>query len=143
MSKLSSTTSHSLGKQNARRQEAMAGDMIYAASPAAVTTTPAVATAGSDRTVKVSLTNANGDVHEWYNATVTSSVTIADTSSAGTASVDTTTATYVNGVASFVVSTDAAAWLATETNTLAIAMKDIMGYTIAAVAAASVDTITA
>lgn len=111
-----------------RIKEAMAGDMVLAISPATVN--KAATAAAWTRTVTVTLKNANGDVHTWYNKAVASGCSIADTSTAGTASVPNTTLTFVNGVATKVVSGDAAEWVKDETDTLTIANETIMGYTV-------------
>lgn len=93
------------------------------------------------RTVLVELQDVNGVLQEWYNASITTGVSIADTSTAGTASIASTTLTLVNGRASIVVSGDAADWLDTETDTLTVAEATILGYTVAA--KTSVETFTA
>lgn len=119
------------------RDKAMAGDMVFVVTPA--TTTRAATSATWTRTVRVELQNAAGKRHTWFNKAITSGVSIADTSTAGTASIASTTLTFVDGVASVVITGDAAAWLAAETNTLTIAAATIMGYTVAS--KTSVETI--
>lgn len=87
----------------------MNDDLSFSISPTTV-----AATAGSTawtRTVTVTLVDSDGDTQTWYNRAVTTGVSIADTSSAGTASITSTTLTFVNGVATVVVSGDAQAWL--------------------------------
>jgi len=91
------------------RDKALAGDIVFSVSPSTVSTTP-LATAWT-RTVNVNLESAAGEVHEWFNKAITTGVSIADTSSAGTATIPSTTLTFVNGTASVVVSGDAQAWL--------------------------------
>ena len=91
------------------RDKALAGDIVFSVSPSTVSTTP-LATAWT-RTVNVNLESAAGDVHEWFNKAITTGVSIADTSSAGTATIPSTTLTFANGKASVVVSGDAQAWL--------------------------------
>lgn len=111
------------------RDKAMAGDMVFVVSPATVTTA-ALATAWT-RTVRVELQTAAGEVHEWFDKAIATGVSIADTSTAGTATIPSTTLTFVNGVATVVVSGDAQAWLAAETDTLTVAQATILGYTVA------------
>jgi hypothetical protein len=111
------------------RDKAMAGDMVFVVSPATVTTA-ALATAWT-RTVVVELKTAAGEVHEWFDKAIATGVSIADTSTAGTATIASTTLTFVNGKATVVISGDAQAWLAAETDTLTIAAATIMGYTVA------------
>ncbi len=114
----------------ALRDSAMAGDMIWVLTPATV---DRAATASAwTRDVVVELQNTAGQVHSWYDAVITTGVSIADTSTAGTASIASTTLTIVNGKAVVTVSGDAAAWLATETDTLTVAEATIMSYTVAA-----------
>lgn len=108
---------------------ALAGDLVFKCYPATVSTAH-ISTART-RQVKVQLETAAGDVHTWFNKAITTGVSIADTSTAGAATIPSTTLTFVNGVASVTVSCDANAWLATETNTLTVAQATIMGYTIA------------
>lgn len=107
-------------------EKAMSGDMVFSISPATVNR---VATSAAfTRTVTIKLTDAAGNVHDWYNGTL--GTTIADTSTAGTASITDTTPDMVNGVCKVVVSGSAAAWVAGETNTLTLANKTILGQTV-------------
>lgn len=111
------------------RDKAMSGDLVFIVTPATVTTT---ATAAAwTRTVLIELKTAAGELHSWFNKAIATGVSIADTSTAGTATIASTTLTFVNGQATVVVSGDAAAWLATETDTLTIAAATVMGYTVA------------
>jgi hypothetical protein len=73
---------------------------------------------------------AAGEVHTWLNQSYTTTLSIADTSTAGTASIVSTTLTLVNGQADIVVSGDAADWLNTETDTLTVGNITVMGYTV-------------
>lgn len=118
--------------------KAMAGDMVLAISPA--TTSKAAGTYALSRDVNVTLKDAAGNVHTWYNKAVTSGCSIADTSTAATAAIGSTTLTFVNGVATKTVTAASAAWVAAETNTLTIANETIMGYTVTG--GTSVQTIT-
>jgi len=122
----------------ALRDKAMAGDLVFVVTPATVAPVPR-ATAWT-RTVTVYLKTAAGEIHTWFNKAITTGVSIADTSSAGTATIPATTLTFVEGKATVVVSGDAQAWLNTETDTLTVAQATILGYTVAA--KTSVETFT-
>ncbi len=121
------------------RAKALSGHLLFVASPATVGR--AATGAAWQRTVTITLKTAAGDVHTWFNKAITAGVSIADTSDAGTASITGTTLTFVNGVATVVVSGDAQAWLAAETDTLTIAAAVILGVTVAS--KTSVQTFTA
>ena len=120
------------------KDKAMSGDIVFRVSPATVAPVPT--SAAWTRTVQVYLETAVGEVHEWFSDAITSGASIANTSSAGTASIVSTTLTIERGRATIVVSGDAEAWLNTETDTLTIAEATILGYTIAA--KTSVETFT-
>lgn len=112
------------------QDKANAGDMLWVCSPATVVVTPTAA--AWTREVTVSLQTAAGEVHTWFNKAITTGVSIADTSTAGTATIPATTLTVVNGVAVVTVSGDAADWLNAETDTLTVAEAVVMGTTCAA-----------
>jgi hypothetical protein len=142
MARLASEQSYSLGAHNKEQRlqaEAMAGDMVMVIAP--TTVAPAPTSAAWSRNVVISVKNAAGDVHTWLNDSYTTTLSIADTSTAGTASIDSTTLTLVNGVVTVVVSGDAQDWLDTETDTLTIGNLTIMGYTVTG--GTSVETFTA
>lgn len=123
---------HSLGdywKYVERVEKALNGDIQFVVTQATVNTT-ATSQAWS-RKVTVELQSADGEVHTWFNKAITNGVSIADTSTAGTASISSTTLTFVNGKVEVTVNGDAANWLATETNTLTVAQATILGYTVA------------
>lgn len=120
-------------------ESAMSGDLVFTVSPATVA--PAPTSSAWTRTVTVTLETAAGADHIWFDKAITTGVSIADTSTAGTASIPSTTLTFVDGVATVVVSGDAADWLDTETDTLTVAQATILGYTVAA--KTSVETFTA
>jgi len=131
MAKLNSENSFSLGKHNKESRlvkEAMTGDMVMVISPATVAPVPTAA--AWTRNVSVSIQNAAGEVHTWIDEAYTTTASIADTSTAGTASIASTTLTLVEGQATIVVSGDAAAWLNAETDTLTIGNLTIMGNTV-------------
>ena len=106
----------------------MSGDLLFSISPATKSATHR-STAWT-RTVTISLMDAAGDVHTWLNKAIANGVAIADNSSAGTATIPSTTLTFVNGVATVVISGDAQTWAANETDTLTIANATVMGYTV-------------
>jgi hypothetical protein len=110
--------------------KAMSGDMVWTITPATKST--AATAAAWTRNVLVELKTAAGDLHTWFNKAIATGVSIADTSSAGTASITSTTLTIINGQAVITVSGNAASWLAADTDTLTIAAATIMGCTVAA-----------
>lgn len=120
------------------RDKALAGDILFVVDPATVTPVPT--SEAWTRTVTITLETTAGEVHEWFNKAITTGVSIADTSTAGTATIPSTTLTFTNGKATVVVSGDAQDWLNTETDTLTVAEATILGYTIAA--KTSVETFT-
>ena len=111
------------------RDKAMSGDMVVVITPATKTT--AATGAAWTRDVLISVQTAAGDVHAWLNHAYTAKLSIANTSTADTATIVSTTLTLVNGQATVVVSGNAMAWLAAETDTLTLASLTIMGYTVA------------
>jgi hypothetical protein len=82
------------------------------------------------KTVIVEAKDSQGNLHTWLNQSFTTRLSIADTSTAGTASIASTTITFVDGVATIVISGSANAWVAAETATLTIANITLNGYTI-------------
>ena len=106
---------------------AMCGDMVATISPTTVTPVPTAS--AWTRTVTVTLYDADGNIHKWFNKAVATGVSIADTGG-GTASIPSTTLTFVNGVATVVVSGTAATWANSETDTLTIANLSIVGETV-------------
>ncbi len=71
----------------------------------------------------------NGSICEWMNG-ITISASVADSSTAGTATIDSATPAVKNGVARIKVIGDAAAWLNSETVTVTIANKTVLGATV-------------
>jgi hypothetical protein len=124
---------------SALRAAAMSGDIVMTITPATVAPVPT--SAAWTRDVVVSIENAAGDVHTWLTQDYTTTVSIADTSTAGTASIASTTLSISEGVATITVSGDAADWLDTETDTLTIGNITVMGYTVSG--GTSVETFTA
>lgn len=121
-----------------RISDALSDNISLSISPATVSTVHT--STARTRTVVVSLVNSDGEIHTWYNKAYTSGVSIADTSTAGTATIPSTTLTFVNGVATVVVSCDANTWAAAETDTLTVPNLTIRGLTITGVT--SVETFT-
>jgi len=112
MPKLNSEASHSLGQENINdrmRGEAMLGDIQWSISPSTLSTSPT--SEAWTRKVLVKAVNSDGETHKWVNTAISSGVSIADTSSAGTASITSTTLTLSEGVAVVTVSGDAEDWL--------------------------------
>jgi hypothetical protein len=110
--------------------KAMAGDMVLVVTPA--TDTPAPTSAAWTQDFYIELQTAAGEVHTWFNKTVTSGVSVGDTSTAGTASISpAANNVFVDGVSKVTMSGDAQAWLNTETATLTVAQLVLLGYTLA------------
>jgi len=115
------------------------GDLLLRITPA--TNTKAATAAAWTEKIKVELVDSDGRVHTWFNKTLTSKVTVADTSTAGTASVGSANLVFVNGEATVTLSGNAAAWLAGDTATVTIANLTVNGSTVTG--GTSVLTITA
>lgn len=109
-------------------EKAMSGDLVMTISPATVT--PAPTAAAWTRKVLISVKTAAGELHSWLNDTYATTLAVGDTSTAGTATIASTTLTLVNGQASVTVSGDAAAWLNSETDTLTVSNITVLGYTV-------------
>lgn len=108
-------------------KSAMTGDIVASTSPAAVN--KAATSSAWTRTVTITLKNAAGAVHTWFTGTIASACSIDDTSTAGTASIPNTSLVFTAGVATKVVSGDAQAWLAAETDTLSTGIT-LLGFTV-------------
>ncbi len=122
MGRLSSEESYALGRQNIEARmlaEALNGDILWVLTPDTVGT--AALTGPWTRNVLVQAQNAAGEVHTWLNQAIASGNSVGDTSSAGTASIVSTTLTIVDGGAVVVVSGDAQDWDAAETDTYTVA----------------------
>lgn len=127
-----------LKKEMALRDKAAAGDILWVLTPATVTPIPTAA--AWTRDVVVTLETAAGDLHSWFDVSITTGVAIANTSSAGTATIPATTLVIKNGKATITVTGDAQDWLNTETDTLTVAEATVLGYTVSA--KTSVETFT-
>jgi hypothetical protein len=112
-----------------QQSKAMSGDLVFVVTPA--TKAPAPTSAAWTLAVEISLQSADGQIHSWFSKTVSTGCSIADTSTAGTASIPDTNLVFQNGVASKVISGDAQAWLNAETATLTIAQLSLLGFTVA------------
>ena len=109
--------------------KAMSGDLVFVVTPA--TGTPAPTTAAWEQAIIVELQSAAGEVHKWFNKTITTGIAASDDSSDGSASMDSTTLTFVDGKAAATLEGDEADWLATETATATVAEATVLGYTVA------------
>jgi hypothetical protein len=107
---------------------AINGDMSMTITPTTVTT--AATAAAWTRNVNIKIVDDNGLVHSWLTQDFTTTLSIADTSTAGTASITSTTLSIVDGKADVTVSGDAQNWLAAETDTLTVGNLTILGYTV-------------
>jgi hypothetical protein len=128
-----------LKKEMELRDKAAAGDIVWVMTPS--TAAPVPTAAAWTRDVVITLETAAGKIHSWFDKSITSGVSIADDSTAGTATIAATTLVIKNGKATVTVSGDEAAWLDTETDTLTVAELTVMGYTVTA--KTSVETFTA
>ena len=121
------------------QEKAMVGDIAMSISPATVAPEPT--SAAWTRNVVIKIVTAAGEIHTWVNTAIATTLSIADTSTAGTASIASTTLTLVNGQATVVVSGDEADWLDTETDTLTVGNITLAGVTVTG--GTSVETFTA
>ena len=112
----------------ALRDKAMAGDIVFVITPATVAPVPT--SVAWERDVAIEIQDASGNVHTWLSQDYATSLTIADTSTAGTATITSTTLSIDEGRAVVMVSGDAVDWLATETDTLTVGDITVMGYTV-------------
>lgn len=109
--------------------KAMSGDLVFVVTPA--TAAPAPTSEAWAQAIEVELQTAAGENHEWFNDTITTAIAASDDSSAGTASMGSTTLTFVNGRATASLEGDAKSWADTETATATVAQQTILGYTVA------------
>ncbi len=119
--------SEELAKEIAALGDGMVGKIALSFK---TTDTKTATTEAWTKTLIIEAVNPDGDVHTWLNQSFTTRLSIADTSTAGTASIVSTTITFVDGVATIVISGSAHAWVAAETVTLTIANITLNGYTI-------------
>jgi hypothetical protein len=97
----------------------------------ALTADVTVANATTARKVRVQVTDALGNVHKWFNQTIT--VSMAKSSSAGTVT-NTTTLKIVNGEGVYDIAAPGGTWLAGDTQTFTVTQQTILGMTVLAVA---------
>ena len=95
--------------------KAMAGDMVVVVTPADARKQETLAT--WTQTFYVEIQTAAGEVHTWFNAAIASGVAVSD-AGGGTATIPSTTLTFVDGVATVVMSGNAATWASGETATI-------------------------
>lgn len=128
-----------LRKYEEIRNKALAGDIVFKCTPSTVTPVPR--TTAWTRKVLITLETASGDIHTWFNNSITSGISISETSTAGTATIPSTTLVFSQGKAEVTITGSAHSWLDTETDTLTVAQATILGYTVAS--KTSVETFTA
>ena len=107
----------------------LSGDLVFSVSPA--TATPAPTAAAWTQSIVIELQSTAGEVHTWFNDAITTAIAASTNSSAGSASMESTTLTFVDGKATATLEGDEAAWLAEETATATVAEQTILGYTVA------------
>lgn len=106
---------------------ALNSDIVAVISPSTKTTAHASAV---NRTVTVQLQDSNGLVHSWCNKAISTIVTASKSSASGTATVASSTITFVNGVATIPV-TIGGTWAAADTDTVTIATMTVNGVSVA------------
>ena len=104
------------------------GDLVCRITP--TTKTKAATGAAWSEKITVELVDSEGRVHTWFNKTLTTRASVADTSTAGTGVIASTSLVFVDGKATVALSGAAAAWLATETVTVTIANLTVNGVTV-------------
>ena len=119
--------------------QAMSGDLVMVIEPETVELE--ATDAAWTRDVTITIETADGDVHEWLTADYTTTLSIGDTSDAGTASIEGTTLSIVNGKSVVTVSGDEEDWIADETDTLTVGEITVLGSTVSG--GTSVQTIVA
>lgn len=121
-----------LRKYMAVQEKALAGDMVLSASPATVRATAQGTGVARTRTVKFFLKTAAGEIHNWFNKSMTTKLTIADNTTS-TATIPSTTAVFVDGICSVVVSCSPGTCANGQTNTLTLKNFSVMGSNLATV----------
>lgn len=129
MPKLNSVDSAALGRTWKDIQAALVGGITLDISPA--TANQAATASGWTQDTVISLQDSDNNVLEFFDGvSFATTLSIADTSTAGTASIDSTTLTLTKGKATITVTGDAASWIATEDATLTVANITIAGFTV-------------
>lgn len=116
------------------RDKAMSGDIALSVAPSTVTV--AATSATFTRYISAYLKDAAGNVHDWYDRTLTGKLTAADTSAAPGASISLATSSLVfsRGIAGPVkVSGTAATWASGETDTVTVVNFEVMGHNLSTV----------
>lgn len=103
-----------------------ATDFVFKLSPATKTT--AAASVPGTRLVKVELVDRYGNLHKWFNGTITTSITTSSTSGTVT---DVTSLKLVNGVG-VISCVKAGTWTAADTNTVTASAQTILGVSVLA-----------
>ncbi len=112
-----------------QRDKAMSGDIAFnlfleGDAPSAGTGFDAIS-------IRVTLEDAAGNIHDWFNDTITTTALAVTTAGTGTASqVPATTCVIENGIGSVVV-TGLLTWAENDTFVVAIPNTSILGYTVA------------
>lgn len=122
------------------KEKAMGGDALFVMSPA--TCKRAATAAAFSRLVTIELKTKEGELHSWFSGNLT--VAIADTSTAGTATLPNgTTVAMKNGRATVRINGSANAWLVAETNTLTLSQLSttVNGKAVTVTQKTSVETI--
>ena len=112
----------------ALRDKGMSGDLVFVVDPATATPEPTAEAWTQD--IIITLETSAGQIHEWFNDTITTAIAATDDSTAGTASMESTTLAFVNGRATAQLKGDAEAWDDTETATATVSSQTVLGYTV-------------
>jgi len=88
---------------------AMEGDILFVMTPATLASASS-ASGEWTRDVVITVENAAGTIHTWFTESITTGVSVADTSSLGEATIESTTLVFVQGTATVTVTGDDAAW---------------------------------
>ena len=132
--KFGEVTLGGMAEKSAVRDKALCGDMVITVTPA--NPTPAPVSEAWSQPVTVKLLTDAGELHDWCNMTLASKASVADDSSAGTASLASGNVVFVNGVATLTLNGSAHSWLNGEVVTVTVNLTDdILGYTVASVEA--------
>jgi hypothetical protein len=126
---LSPLVREELARMQALRDKAMCGDIAYAITPAIADRV--ATTAAWTQALVIKLVTAAGEVHEWFNGTIATAASVADTSALGGATISSTSLVFVKGVATLTLTGSAHAWVADETATVTFPTKTILGKALA------------
>lgn len=102
--------------------KALSGDMVFKCTPATAAPSAAAAAAGDIvYKVKVTLENAAGEVHDWYNGPVLLAISDDDSTGVATISPAAGERNMTNGELEVTVTLPKAAWTASKAVTLTVA----------------------